>query len=211
MLFRSLYTLTGNYRLENYEYFSESSLVKLIDMAYSSFDITILLASRWIYDSYTIIALSKSDFNIVPISADIGTIREYNNYIAFLAEKQKIPAEKSKFAAFEYVKEGNLPVVEFEKAVDGNYLGEVHYSKKRVSGRNCKNSYAACMEKEVQEDYIRILRFFGIIAEPGIFDNFIKAVTKISLILCGKKGRTAVMQKKQGLEVLESAGGKINS
>jgi len=182
-----LFTLTGNYKLENYEYFSEDSLIKLIDMAYSSFDITILLTSKWIYDSYTIVALSKSDYNILPIAADIGTIREYNNYITFLADKQKIPEAKSKFIAYEYIKECNLGIAEFEKAVEGNYIGKVSYSKKRMDCRNLKNVYAAHMEKEIQEDYIKLLRWFGILLEPGLIDILLNLIGKITSVRWSKK------------------------
>lgn len=182
-----LFTLTGNYRLENYEYFSDSSLMKLIDMAYSSFDITILLASGWIYDSYTVVALSRSDFNIIPVHADIGAIREFNSYIAFLADKQKIPADRSKFIAYEYTKEYNLTQAELEKAVEGNYIGEVRYSKKRAACRNNKSVYAAHMEKEIQDDYTRILSWFGIIPEPGLRDILLKSINKLSTVLGNKK------------------------
>jgi Serine/threonine protein kinase len=165
---RNLYILTGNYKLENYEYYNDNSLIKLIDKAYMSFDLTILLANKSIYDSYTVISLSKSDFNIAAVNADLDKIREMNSYIAFLNDKQKIPMNKTKFVAFNYNNSENLGLRVVEEATQGNLLGQISKSKKRNTYRNLKLAYSARMEKEIIREYMIILRFFNILQKQSV-------------------------------------------
>lgn len=165
---KNLFVLTGNYKLENYEYFSDKSLVKLIEKAYMGFDLTILLVNKSIYDSYTVISLSKSDYNIAAIKADLDKLREFNSYIAFLREKQQIPMDKTKFVAFEYESSINLGLNFVMEATQGNLIGKISSSRKRKVYRNLKSAYAARMEKENTKEYLQILRFFNIAPEAGI-------------------------------------------
>ncbi|NJD02987.1 MAG: serine/threonine protein kinase [Ruminiclostridium sp.] len=90
---KNLFVLTGNYMIENYEYYNDESLIRLIEKAYIGFDLTILLVNKSIYDSFTVISLSKSDYNLAAIRADLDKLRETNNYLAFLKEKQYIPLD----------------------------------------------------------------------------------------------------------------------
>ena len=50
----NLHVITGNYRLDNYEYYDEESVPKLIDKCYRLYDITVLLVNRSIYDAFTL-------------------------------------------------------------------------------------------------------------------------------------------------------------
>ena len=58
---KNLYIITGNYRLDNFEYYSEESVPQIIEKCYRGFDITILLVNRFIYDAFTLSALLRSD------------------------------------------------------------------------------------------------------------------------------------------------------
>lgn len=165
---KNLYILTGNYRLENYEYYSESSVPKLIDRCYRSFDITILLVNRCIYDAFTLAALLRSDMNIAAIKGDIDKLREFNTYIAFLKEKQQLPLETTKFVLFEYDKNSSLPINEAREATQGNLLGKVSFSKKRLLYRNMRGAYAAQMEKEILAEYFQLLIKLGLMPVSGV-------------------------------------------
>ncbi len=68
----------------------------------------------------------------------------------------------------------NLTAAELEKAVGGNFFGCVGYSRKRAVYRNLKQAYVKHMEKEMQEDYLKLLVRFEIIPKPGIAEILAK-------------------------------------
>lgn len=158
----NLFVLTGNYKIENYEYYSDDSVLKLMEKAYRSFDITILLVNRSIYDSFTVLSLSKSDMNIVALHGDVDRLREFNTHIAFLKDKQHIPMGKTKFVAFEYLKPFSLSLNEIREATGNNLIGKISYSRKRAAYRNLKAAYAGRMEKAIVREYTEILEYFNI-------------------------------------------------
>ena len=186
---KNLFVLTGNYKIENYEYYSEESLLKLIDKAYIGFDLTILLVNRSIYDSFTVISLLKSDFNIAAIRPDLDKLREINNYLAFLKDKQHMPLEKTKFIAYEYDGNSSLSRNVLKEATGNNLIGSISYSRKRLVYRNLKSAYAARMDKSNISEYESILCYYNIIPATGIIKRFIRWIrglfTKSSLIYGG--------------------------
>lgn len=177
---KNLFILTGNYNLDNYEYYKEESLVNLIDKSYQNFDITILLVNRFIYDSYTAVSLIKSDFNIVPVRADIDQFREFNSYMMFLKEKQHIPLGKMLYAAFEYDHTINLPEKVIQEVTEHNYLGSVRYSRKRARYRNLKIPFIRRAGKEVYKDYKVILSRLSILPNGTLLERLRKKGDKYS-------------------------------
>lgn len=161
----NLFILTGNYRLGDYEYYSNDSLVKLIEKAYQQFDIAILLVNRSIYDSYTVISLMKSDYNIIPIRADVDNLREFNRYLSFLKETHQIPMDKTKFVAFSYNPLVNLNEAVIDEITENNYIGHISYSFRRERYRNLKIPFARRMERQVLDEYASILLKFNVL--PG--------------------------------------------
>lgn len=176
---RNLFVLTGNYRLENYEYFREESLVKLIDKAYQGFDLTVLLVNRCIYDAYTAVSLIKSDYNLAVIRADLDQLREFNSYLVFLKEKQHIPLSKTKFVAFEYDHSLNLASGDIRGVTDDSYMGGISYSRKRVLYRSRNSPYVRHMEQEVVREYMNLLRYFHILPAPGFLASIRQMVNRL--------------------------------
>ncbi len=168
---KNLHILTGNFRLDNYEYFSEESVPKLIDKCYRSYDITILLVNRSIYDAFTLAALLRSDLNIAAIRGDVDRLREYNTYVSFLKEKQNLPLESTKFVLFEYDGHVNMSLSEAREATQDNLLGKVAASKRRAFYRNLRGAYAARMDKEVAADYLQILARLELIPNRSAFQK----------------------------------------
>jgi serine/threonine protein kinase len=164
---KNLHIITGNYRLDNYEYYSEDSVSKLIDKCYRTCDITILLVNRFIYDAFTLAALLRSDINIAAVRGDVDQLREFNNYIAFLEEKQRLPAGNTQFVLFNYDKTTGIGMDEARAATRGNLLCAVSASKKRAMYRSARSEYITHMEKEVVEDYINLLKRLGLLPDPG--------------------------------------------
>ncbi|HOJ11384.1 MAG TPA: serine/threonine-protein kinase [Clostridiales bacterium] len=162
---KNLYILTGNYKLDNYEYYSNDSLTQFIDKACQIFDIIVLAVNKSIYDLFTTISLIKSDINIIPIHAVVDKFREFNNYIVFLGDKQQIPLEKNKFIAYEYDSRVHLPVSVIEEATQYNYLGSVKYCPRREKYRNLQIAYARKMDKKIEYDYISILEKLKVLPE----------------------------------------------
>ena len=175
---KNLFAVTGNYNLSDYEYYSDDSLVKLIEKAYQYFDVVILLVNRSIYDSYTVISLIKSDYNLVAIRADADNLREFNRYLLFLEEKQQILLNKFKFIAFEYDKNLNIDKKALEEITAGNFIGSIRYSFKRAKYRNSSSPYVRHMEKEVISEYFAILSNFNILPRPGFFSALRKRILK---------------------------------
>ena len=175
---KNLHVLTGNYRPENYEYYSEESVPMLIDKCYRTFDITILLVNRFIYDAFTLAALLRSDINIAAIRCDIDKFREFNTYIAFLKEKQNLIHEKTQFVLFEYEKAASMCMSEAKEATQNNILGKVSISRRRTLYRNMKGAYAAHMENEIINEYVRLLEKLGLVPVPG-------TLVKIGMFLKG--------------------------
>jgi len=164
---KNLYIITGNYRLDNYEYYSEDSVTYLIDKCYRYFDITVLLVNRSIYDAFTLAALLRSDVNIAAVKGETGQLREFNTYIAFLDEKQHLPPENTKFVLFEYDGTSDISKAEAAQATQGNLLGTVSFSRKRVLYRNMNSAYVCHMEKDILRDYSRIHKKLGFMPSAG--------------------------------------------
>ncbi len=187
---KNLFAITGNYNLSDYEYYSDDSLIKLIEKAYQYFDVVVLLVNRSIYDSYTVISLIKSDYNLLAVRADADELREFNRYLLFLQEKQQIMLNKCKFIAFEYNRNLNIDEKALEEITGGNFIGSVSYSLKRAKYRNCSSPYVRHMEKEVIDEYFAILSNFNILPKPGFF-----SVLKNRIFGMKAKGRQGEVYK----------------
>lgn len=167
----NLYIVTGSYELSNYEYFSDENLNRLIDAAYRNFDLTVILANRSIYDSFTALSLLKSDYNIAAIKAEPVLLREFNNYAVFLKDKQDIPIEKLKFVFFEYDRSLHLSPQHLLEITQGNMIGTVGCSRRRVKYRNMRNTYARRMEPQIVYDYKQLLSYFKIVPKANVFER----------------------------------------
>lgn len=176
---KNLHILTGNYKVDNYEYYNDEYFETLIEKAYTSYDIIFLLASKSIYDSYTIISLIKSDFNIIPIDASVDCLREFNSYIAFLEEKQNISASKNKFVAFQYDPAVNLSESTLQQLTYGNYAGSISYNARRVKLRNMRIPYAKRIEKENLAQYIKLMEYFSIVPKSKLKDKIMSQLTQM--------------------------------
>lgn len=167
----NLHVISGNYRLDNYEYYDEESVPKLIDKCYRSYDITVLLVNRSIYDAFTLASLLRSDVNIAAVRGDVCQFREFNSYIAFLEDKQQLPAENTKFVLFEYDKASGMSMAQAREATQGNLLGQVSASRRRASYRNMRSVYVSHMEKEIADEYRRLHVKLGLLPASGLFNR----------------------------------------
>ena len=154
---KNLHVLTGNYHMDNYEYFNEESVVKLIDKCYRTYDITIIIVNKSIYDAFTLASLLKSDINIAAVRGDIDVLREFNTFIAFLKDKQNLSLESTKFVLYEYDRGTCMSINEVRECTGDNLLGKISPSRRRAMYRNLKGAYAVRMEKEIESEYMQLL------------------------------------------------------
>lgn len=188
---KNLHVITGNSKLEYYEYYAEDSVPKLIDKCYRNYDITILLVNRSIYDAFTLASLLKSDINIVATRGDVDQVREFNTYIAFLKDKQNLPLENTKFVLFEHDKSTGMGIDEIREATQNNLLGRISPSRKRAVYRNMRSSYASHMEKFICNEYVRLLVKLDLLPSPGVLGKLGEILDKVS-------NKTPDFKKKRG-------------
>ncbi len=155
---KKLYIITGNYDLENFEHYTIEHLIDILEKANQNFEITILLTNKHIYDAYTITSLLTSDINIAPIEPTTVELREFNNYLMFLKDKQGMELDKTKFVGYEYMPEIHETSTELKEITQNTYIGKVRYSKQRVLSRSKNICYARTMDKGVKKDYIKIIQ-----------------------------------------------------
>jgi len=168
---KNLHILTGNYNIENYEYYSKDTYKIFLEKCYNAFDITIILVNRSIYDLFTLISLDKSDYNLIATKADIISIRDFNNQIQFLHEKQLMDINKFKFIGYEFEENICLKESILKEVTENNYLGHISYNKKRVLYRNLKAPYARRMPVKQVDEYKDILAYFRIIPKRKFKDR----------------------------------------
>ncbi len=187
---KNLYIITGNFRLENYEYYSEDSLPQLIEKCYRGFDITVLLVNRSIYDAFTLSALLKSDINIAAVRGNVTCLREFNSYIAFLNDKQQLPLENTRFVLFEHDKGSDMSEAEVRQATQDNLIGRISTSGKRATYRNLNGAYSFHMEKEILNEYYSIHEKLGLVPAIGPLQKVIQLFANIFTTSKSKKDIT---------------------
>lgn len=164
----NLSVMTGSYSIDNYEYFSRDSFKELIKICSENYDLTFIIANKFIYDAYTITSLAISCYNILPLHAYLPTIREFNNYLTFLYEKQGIEKEKTKFVAFSYTPQNHVSNSIINVMTEGNSWGTVGFSRNRIRLRKSKIPYSRLMEKSIVKDYVSVLSHLDIDIERSL-------------------------------------------
>lgn len=166
----NLYVLMSASYTSNYDNFLDKPITKLIDLAYRHFELTILVTNNSIKDIYTISALRNSDYNIIPINADLITIQEYINHVRYLDIKYMIPVENQKFIAYEYKNKISLGERILKEHLSKEcYIGKVSYSTERERCRNLNMSYAGWMDAANTAEYTDILSYFNIVPKRTFF------------------------------------------
>lgn len=168
---KNLHILTGNYSIENYEYYTKDSYKIFLEKCYHAFDLTIVLVNRSMYDLFTLISLDKSDYNIIAIKPDLISIRDFNSHIQFLHKTQNMDKDKFKFIGFENIEGLGIKDSILKEITENNFLGHVSYSSKRAAYRNLKAPYIRRIPIKQVDEYKDILAYFKIIPKRKIMDR----------------------------------------
>jgi hypothetical protein len=153
-----LYCLCGDYRMEDYEYYSTEGLVEIIKTAASGFDHVIISCGKFIYDEFTCAAQISANRVIVPITANSMQFREFNRYINFLSGRKQLEREKIVFVAFDYMSSEDLSFGTCDELCNGLFFGTVSYSSKRRMLQGTKRPYVNVMEPKIEKQYLGILK-----------------------------------------------------
>lgn len=167
----NLYIFTGSYKLSEYEYYAEEHFEKLLTAFYRYFDIVILLVNKSIYDMCTAMALIRSDAVLIPVKPCTDRLREFNNYLVFMHEKQHIPLERFKFVAFEYKESVSMDRRFMEEATQGQLVGMIRYRQKRELYRSLKVPYIK-RHREAWSEYEEVLGHFGILPKSRWYSRW---------------------------------------
>lgn len=168
---KNLHVLTGNYNLDNYEYYTQENFKIFLEKCYQAFDITVILVNRSMYDLFTIMSLDRADYNIIATRADLISLRDFNTQIQYLYDKQYIDINKYKFVAFEYINDLSLKESLIKEITENNYIGHISYNKKRTIYRNLKAPYVTRMTSRQVDEYKDILAYFKIVPKRKLMDK----------------------------------------
>ncbi|MDD4495478.1 MAG: serine/threonine-protein kinase [Eubacteriales bacterium] len=180
----NLYILTGCYNLEDYEYYSNESLLSFFECAVRSFDLVILCANRSIYDSFTILSLDRSDINIIAVKPTVRELRDFNRWIEHLNKKQKICTDKYKYVIYQWKPEISWQLEFAQRVLGACLMGLVRESTRRERYRSLKAAYVQKMERKIVSDYLKILICLGVVPKNNIFEEIIH---KLSYMIPSKK------------------------
>ena len=159
----NLFIVTGNFNMNNYEYFSNECLVKFLDKCLKYFDEVIINVNKFIYDSYTLFCLIASDLNIYAGKTDIASLRTLNSQISFLEQKQRIPSKKFKVVSWCEASAGLLPVPLLYELTESRFIGHVTENKKRISLSNDKKCFSKVAGPVTAKEYFSLLKKIGVI------------------------------------------------
>lgn len=154
--YKNVSYFSGNYLIEDYEYFKLEDYKKVIQFLKLHYDILIVSVNKFIYDAYTCQSLITSDYNLISIRGSLPDINEKKRYVNFLVSKQKIEKPKNLYFLFDYNSTYHIKEKLVKEIVDGYYLGNIPHSPYRSQGLYRSYSMTKRMKKRNMAPYIRL-------------------------------------------------------
>ncbi len=154
---RGVWALAGDYRMEDYEYYSAEGLAAALRAAGAAFDAVVVLCGRFLYDTFTCLALMLSEAVVVPVRGSVGDFREFNRYIAFLASRRQLDRSRVRFVAIDYHPGADLGWGTMDELAGGAFVGCVSDAPRRRTMASAGRSHAAGMEERSLREYRALL------------------------------------------------------
>jgi serine/threonine protein kinase len=154
----NLNCICGNYRMEDYEYYSTEGLVEIIRTASDYYDFVIVSCGKFIYDEFTCVSLICSDMIIIPITANSINFREYNRFINFLGARKQLHPENVLFVCFDYQPDEDFSYGICDELCNGKFAGVIPYSKRRRMMQGNSKHYTGAMEAKMEKQYMNLLK-----------------------------------------------------
>ncbi len=158
----TLSCLSGNYRMEDYEYYSTEGLVEIIKTASLSYDFIVISCGKFIYDEFTCVTQICSDIVFIPIIANTVKFREFNRFINFLTGRKQLEREKIVFVGYDYMASEDLSHGTCDELCQGAFAGVISYSQKRRMMQGTKKPYINAMENRIEKQYMGLLKKLSI-------------------------------------------------
>ncbi|MHB1485160.1 MAG: protein kinase domain-containing protein [Saccharofermentanales bacterium] len=154
----TLSCICGNYRMEDYEYYSTEGLVEIIKTASMGYDFVVISCGKFIYDEFTCVAQICADKIFIPINANGMQFREFNRYINFLSGRKQLESEKILFVGFDYHPNEDLSHGTCDELCNGSFIGIISYSQKRRMMQGTRKPYINAMESKIEKQYLKIIK-----------------------------------------------------
>jgi serine/threonine protein kinase len=154
----NLFCICGDYRMEDYEYYSTEGFVNIIRTASVSFDYIILSCSKFIYDEFTCVSLICADILLIPIIANSIYFREFNRYIHFMSGRKQLNLHKLYFVGYEYQSGEDFSYGMCDELCSGRFIGSISYSQRRRMMQGSSKTYISAMESKIEKQYLHIIR-----------------------------------------------------
>ncbi len=154
---RGVYALAGDYRMEDYEYYSPEGLAQTLRSAGSAYDAVVVLCGRFLYDAFTCLALMLSEIVVIPVRAGIADFREFNRYIAFLGSRRQLDRSRVRFVAFEYHPGADLGWGTLEELSGGAFCGCITDLARRRAMASAGRCHAAALDEKTLREYRALL------------------------------------------------------
>jgi hypothetical protein len=101
--------------------------------------------------------------NIYTVRSGIRELRDCNNWIAHLKQKQKISSDKYKYVMFDWNPKNSWQKEFAQKVMGSGLIGVIRESARRTRYRSLKAAYVQKMEGKVVEDYRNLLSRIGVL------------------------------------------------
>lgn len=154
---RGVAALAGDYRMEDYEYYSADGLAATLRAAGSAFDVVVVLCGRFLYDAFTCLALMVSEVVVVPVRGRVADFREFNRYIGFLASRRQLDRARVRFVAFEHHAGTDLGWGTMDELAGGAFCGCIAESSRRRAAGNAGRTAAASLDDRAAREYRALL------------------------------------------------------
>lgn len=154
----NLNCICGNYRMEDYEYYSTEGLVEIIRSASEYYDFVIVSCGKFIYDEFTCVSLICSDMVIIPIIASSNNFREFNRYINFMGARKQLNPDNVSFVCFDYQADEDFSYGICDELCNGKFAGVIPYSKRRRTMQGNSKPYTGSMESKMEKKYMSLLK-----------------------------------------------------
>jgi len=158
----NLYAVCGNYKTEDYEYYSTKGYAEIISKGSEIFDYIVISCNKFIYDEFTCVSLIKSDTIFIPIIANNIFFREFNKYICFMSGRKQLENKHVKFAGFDYSSSEDFSLGICDEMCEGRFSGVISYSPKRRMSLGSEKYYTSMIESKIEKQYLGILKNSGI-------------------------------------------------
>ena len=138
--------------LEAYESYSEKDFMVMHQMLSDKYDYLIYSSNFFIYDSFSVLALLKSDVSVFPLKARFGEIISLNRKIRFLETRQRLSKESCMFVSFDHSND-NLSEYATYNLLDIEYAGNLKRSRQLadlLGGRVVKERQLQRMKGKMQ-------------------------------------------------------------